>query len=237
MKLYTAYGLIINSEIDFSKKTISKGKPDVFIQQRKINDNFHEIVSKNDFWIGNNISRNEIMITWNNIGKFSVQNGHNIYVESFTDDNDLLELYLLGPVMAILLHQRGFLVIHASSIETDSGVVAFLGPSGAGKSTIAAIFNNMGYKVISDDILAIMVGSNGDSSVYPGFPMLKLSSIFKSWFKRKNEDLDVKKIDTEGYLINFNYNFSDFLALKKIFFRGHYCIVNNALMEGLNLYE
>src|SRR2546426_9378375 len=36
----------------------------------------------------------------------------------------------LGPVLAVLLHQRGRLVLHASGVALDGCAVAFLGGSG-----------------------------------------------------------------------------------------------------------
>ena len=109
-------------------------------------------------------------------------------------DDATLRAFLLGPVLAIALYQRGFLVLHASSIafqECDGkwGAVGFLGHSGAGKSTMVAALHARGHRVISDDIIAVpmpaKVGLNGTSSevvgemeahpaIYPGYPQLRL---------------------------------------------------------------
>jgi len=37
----------------------------------------------------------------------------------------ILRLYLLGPVLGILLHQRGFLVLHASVVSMAGAAVVF----------------------------------------------------------------------------------------------------------------
>jgi len=60
--------------------------------------------------------------------------------------------YLLGSVFGALCHQNGMLPLHASAVEVDGHVAAFLGDSGAGKSTIVACLRRRGFSVVSDDI-------------------------------------------------------------------------------------
>jgi len=64
-------------------------------------------------------------------------------------------VYLLGPVLGFLLRLRGINCLHASAIEVDGQVLAFMGPPGAGKSTTAAAFARRGYAVLTDDITAL----------------------------------------------------------------------------------
>lgn len=80
---------------------------------------------------------------------------------------------LLGPALAVLLHQRGVLALHASSVRLAGGTVAFLGGSGWGKSTIAAALEHRGHDLVADDVTA--VDPRPDRvDVLPGFPQLKL---------------------------------------------------------------
>jgi len=79
----------------------------------------------------------------------------------------------LGPVLTLLLHQRGSFVLHASAIEVAGQAVAFMGSSGWGKSTQAAILESRGYGMVADDTTAIDINGNG-CNVIPGFPWLKL---------------------------------------------------------------
>ena len=60
--------------------------------------------------------------------------------------------FLLGSVFGALCHQNGLLPLHASAVELDGRVTAFLGESGAGKSTLAACLQSRGLNIISDDI-------------------------------------------------------------------------------------
>jgi hypothetical protein len=60
--------------------------------------------------------------------------------------------YLLGSVFGALCHQNGLLPLHASAVEHNGGVIAFLGASGAGKSTLAACLHRRGHPIVADDI-------------------------------------------------------------------------------------
>lgn len=107
-----------------------------------------------------------------NIARFLVTNGKDIMVEPYTDvDEDTLAIYILGSCMGAILHQRGLLVLHANAIEISQGVaILFVGDSGAGKSTAAAQFQQQGYKVLSDDVVAI----DEQGCVINGLPYIKL---------------------------------------------------------------
>src|SRR3989454_2089338 len=53
---------------------------------------------------------------------FRSREGREIVVEPAPGvDAGTLRLFLLGPVRAVLLHQRGFLVLHASAVVLDGG--------------------------------------------------------------------------------------------------------------------
>lgn len=69
-------------------------------------------------------------------------------------DGDLAE-YALGPVLAIALHLRGAVLLHASSAVMRGRAVLFAGPSGSGKSATAATLHRFGYDVLSDDLTEI----------------------------------------------------------------------------------
>ena len=85
-----------------------------------------------------------------------------------------VRIYLLGSVMAALLHQRRYLPIHANVVRTGGSAAAFAGDSGAGKSTLAAWFEARGREVLCDDLCAIRF--DGHPTVFEGIPRLKLWS-------------------------------------------------------------
>jgi hypothetical protein len=88
------------------------------------------------------------------LGHFLIINGDRIIAEPEKNvSTEHLCPAILGSAMAILLQQRGLLVLHASCVAIDDQAIAFLGVSGAGKSTMASAFHYMhGYPLITDDL-------------------------------------------------------------------------------------
>ena len=76
--------------------------------------------------------------------------------------------------MAVLLHQRGLLVLHASAVAVSGKAALFLGNKGWGKSTMAAALVMRGHSVISDDVVAIGRDESGRPTLLPAFPQIKL---------------------------------------------------------------
>jgi hypothetical protein len=121
------------------------------------------------------VSSREAWLIFKDIGTVLVRNGNEILIETIPGaDPKVIRLCILGPALAILLHQREFLVLHASSIEIRTGAIAFLGWSGWGKSTIAGAMHDRGFAVVADDFIAISTASKTNLIVSPGFPRLKL---------------------------------------------------------------
>jgi len=107
-------------------------------------------------------------------GAFLAREGREIVVQPASGVEDrVLRLFILGPALALLLHQRGRLVLHASAVEVGGHAVAFMGPSGWGKSTSAAVMHARGHGIVADDLTVIDVGSSCPTA-FPGFPQLKL---------------------------------------------------------------
>lgn len=77
-----------------------------------------------------------------------------------------------GTLIALLLQLRGTMVLHASGVELDDAVIAFLGHSGMGKSTLAALMCTAGARVVTDDVLPVVPGPV--PMVHPGATELRL---------------------------------------------------------------
>lgn len=116
----------------------------------------------------------EVRFFWKEAGAFAVRDGREIVVDPVPRaDERLLRLYITGPVLAALLRQRGFLVLHATTVTMDGGARVFLGAPRQGKSTLAAILYARGHGVLADDVTAVRVEEHG-VTVLPGIPRLKL---------------------------------------------------------------
>ena len=61
----------------------------------------------------------------------------------------------MGLPLGYALFQRGFTVLHGSSISHNNNGIIFAGLSGSGKSTIISNLINMGFKYNSDDLVCL----------------------------------------------------------------------------------
>jgi len=62
------------------------------------------------------------------------------------------QLRQMAPIFSTVL---GRLVLHASAVETDEGVIGFVGASRAGKSTLTRYLSDRGWSLVSDDLLPV----------------------------------------------------------------------------------
>jgi hypothetical protein len=111
---------------------------------------------------------------WEGGARFWIRAGREITIAPDPGvEEGLVRALLLGPALAVVLHQRGFLILHGSAIALHERAVAFLGPVEAGKSTTAAAMHERGHAVVTDDVVAIQI-SSGQPHVFPAYPQLNL---------------------------------------------------------------
>lgn len=79
---------------------------------------------------------------------------------------------ILGRVLPLALHGSGILSLHASAIALGSEGVAFLAPKLHGKSTTATAMLELGARLITDDVLPVMISE--PPICLPGVPRLRL---------------------------------------------------------------
>lgn len=164
MKIYEAYNLYIASELDIPELIETEQKPDVIIRFGKLEDTAIAQHNDGDCFTG------EVP----EVGNFCIQKGRSVIIEPLTGvDEALLRTIILGPILCILLRQRGLLVLHASAVNIKDKGVAFIGGPGWGKSTLATAFHSHGYNVLTDDVMPIKVGS-GQPLVFPAYPQFKV---------------------------------------------------------------
>ena len=167
---YIAYGLGIRSVLPLPELVPEERATDVVVRW-----------GRGGSWSLKDTSEDSLFATaekvdffWKEVGAISVRGGNQIVVNPVPGvDERVLRPFILGPVLAALLEQRGRLVLHASAVNVAGGAVAFLGESGRGKSTIAAALHARGYGTVADDVVAVGLDSD-HPMVFPGFPRLKL---------------------------------------------------------------
>lgn len=108
---------------------------------------------------------------------FSLDREASQMLASWTHPNTIEDMvtYLTGPVLGLALRLRGLLALHASGVVAGGRVLALVGRAGAGKSTTAAAFALSGYRVITEDLMAIRETAER-IEVMPGYPAIRLWS-------------------------------------------------------------
>lgn len=97
-------------------------------------------------------------------------------------DESLIRLYLLGSAMGCILHQRGLIPLHISTVCINGQAWGFTAPSGTGKSTLAARLHHFaGCPMVSDDVAALYL-IDGQPFVAGGPPLMKLQPEFAALF-------------------------------------------------------
>lgn len=62
---------------------------------------------------------------------------------------------IVGQVLANLLRRRGHSLLHGAGMTGGQVAFAILGPSGAGKSSLATALSLRGYRLLTDDVVAL----------------------------------------------------------------------------------
>ncbi len=174
MYQYWAYGLKITSEFEFPELLPQSfaEEPDLTITLGKTPEALsgEDIVQKSNCSIGP-----DRYLLWLPVARYYVSAGNSILVEPAAgSDEKSVRLFLLSNAMAAVLHQRDDILLHASAVYVDDGVVLFCGHSGAGKSTIVASLEARGFPIFSDDVCVLKHDSTGAIRVVPSYPMMKL---------------------------------------------------------------
>jgi hypothetical protein len=169
---YKAYDLNIFSALPVPELiAVPETVPDVVIRFGRVT------TSPTTAWTGSSfaITAEEALLHWDEIGTFAVRRGKEIIVDPFPEvAESLLRLPLVGVVMAVLLYQRGLLVLHATAMSLHGTAVAFLGHKGSGKSTMAAALYAQGHRLVADDVVVVDAKGAKRPKVLPAFPQLKL---------------------------------------------------------------
>jgi hypothetical protein len=79
---------------------------------------------------------------------------------------------ILGPLMALALHESGTLCLHGSAVAVGQRGVGFLAPKGYGKSTLAAVLAAAGGRLMSDDLVAVT--PSADPHILPGVHSVRM---------------------------------------------------------------
>lgn len=177
MTTYSAYGLIIESDIEIPELAQSPAaarKPDVCIRFATVPALADESAGSGGGGYACRLGSREMIYTRDHCGRFLVRDGLEIEVDPDPEAEDRVwRLSLFGPALGLLLIQRGLLVLHGGAVAWPGGAVLLLGPGGSGKSTLTAELCRQGGGLLTDDVVAIDM-DGPVPLVVPGVPILKL---------------------------------------------------------------
>jgi len=167
---YLIFGWTVLSELECPELEMSSGVPELFFRFGAVPGNlpFGKIES-----LAGEAAPGLFLLKIRDTVSFLIRDGREVVMDLAPGScSDAVRLFLLGPVLGILLHQRSFLPIHGSAILSEGAAVIFAGPTGSGKSTLAAAFFRRGYSVIADEICAL--DTSRKPEVVPAPPYLSL---------------------------------------------------------------
>ena len=186
-RTYSAYGLTVRSEIPLDEFPLATADDaDVSVVYGETPEWASQIQDRAE---AIDITGEEARFWFANTGGFAVTGGNRIIAYPRPGvQGEGLRLYVEGMLLAMLLHQRGRCVLHASVVEIDGEAVALMGHVGAGKSSLAGTLYTRGHRVLADDNAAILI-SNGHPSVTPAYPYVKLFPAIASLLGFQNGSL------------------------------------------------
>lgn len=110
------------------------------------------------------------------VGRFLARDGSTLeYCTEPGADPAAVEALLEGGVFGALIHQRGELPLHATTLVSPlrDRAIAIAGDSGAGKSTTAFELLRRGWMMVSDDLTRVTI-DGGRPTAWPGRSRLRL---------------------------------------------------------------
>lgn len=195
MYFYKIYNTIFNSDISLSEIGLKEIDSDYHDVEIRLNNRLPDSFNLHPIY---KISKNEGYFFRENIGLFKSSGGNLIEIDTFAGfDERLLKETLINFPTALCMGQRGYFVIHGSSICLKDNVFVFSGPSHSGKSTLAAYFFFKDHDVFSEDISVIDVNNN---NLLPSNRYIKLSPAAANVSNFQYVDnLEIKARERNGY--------------------------------------
>lgn len=205
---YHAFGLSIKSTIKLPELLLND-KNELFDIEILINKEIDCEIDLQSEPFRHYVLNNQVLFNVPDVANFLIRNGEAIVVSPLkTNVEEIIRLYILGTCMGVILMQRGMIPLHGSAVEVDGKAYAIVGESGAGKSTLASAFIKEGYKLLSDDVIAISQFNNDEPYVIPSFPQQKLWQESLAHFGEKTEQYSPIYDRESKFSIPVTLNFS-----------------------------
>ena len=83
--------------------------------------------------------------------------------------------YFQSMGVALWLELQGVLCLHGNALTKGNKTIVLIAPSGTGKSTLSAALMENGYKLLTDDMVALHKTRCGTQyDIYPSWPIMRL---------------------------------------------------------------
>lgn len=171
---FIAFGLVIDTSIDLPELIPYTGDrdSDVHIRVGPVARHLEDPLLRGVLF---EVCGDQFLLRIDGVANYRVEEGERITIDPVAGcDEKEVRVFLFTSVFGALLHQRGYLPLHASSVACKGQAFVFCGPSGVGKSTLAAALSRRGYDLIADDISVVNLDHSKHPYVFPGYPRLKL---------------------------------------------------------------
>ena len=195
MSQYAVFGLQLTSEIDLPELPRGTGPADVAIRTGPPPEPLDDPVVDSVLY---QAAPGRLRLEVPNVATYLASDGTDVLVAPHHGSSEITtaafvravdpQIFLYGSVLGAILQQRGILTIHASAVTDGERAILFAGSSGHGKSTLAAAFLDDGYRLLSDDVVAIRSYPDRGAVAAAAYPEIKL------WA----DALKRLKIDAEG---------------------------------------
>ena len=171
---YRIAGLTVASEIELTGAVAASpaAAPEVTVRAGPVPEALEGVTTHGTRW---EIAGDCFLLRIPDLARFLLTGGREIVFEALPGvAPSELSIFLIGTVFGMLLHQRGYVVLHASAVRVNDRAVLFCGPSGSGKSTLAAALAQRGFPVVTDDVCALAPDADGTPVVQSDGRRLKL---------------------------------------------------------------
>jgi hypothetical protein len=171
---YRIAGLTVSSDIEIPglHQPVDDGPADVSIRLADVPETLEDAVSSGPTWA---LAQDRFLLRVPGIARFLLTNGDAIVYQAGPNAQPGdIAAFVTGAAFGVLLHQRGLMVLHASSVKVNGSAALFMGSSGAGKSTLAAALAQRGYPIVTDDFCVVGYDAAAHPVVYPDSRLPKL---------------------------------------------------------------
>lgn len=180
---YAVFGGILRTDLEFPELTLCSGdEPSWTLERREALpalidaqtlgvDSVYGSVKVHAF---KRVDRGYSLV-FDDTGRFDISGDNKRIVWHCNNADRLIDAAradILGRVLPLALHGSGILSLHASAVRLGNEGVAFLAPKFHGKSTLATATLQFDARLITDDVLPVLISE--PPICLPGVPRLRL---------------------------------------------------------------